>query len=218
MKRLCLAVFLLMCPVFAFAASLPALFAPDTLGSQIAWLKKQAGPEWRINGAIHYFKANGCVLEASVSKGVVVALSMDVSAACNPEITRFVASGPKVMAYPMTFGEVQGTGHYMSDCLSECGNAFDPSVYLFVSGYHANDFVDVTFAASTADSTVSEASSVWEGVMTKAKGEEYVVNAKFNCDTTFDAAAARALKGVRIGRVTVGHDTSADLCKGGVHY
>jgi hypothetical protein len=50
------------------------------------------------------------------------------------------------------------------------------------------------------------ASMAWQAAMIKAKGEDYAMKARFNCDRSFDRLAHRQFTNIKITSITVGYD------------
>lgn len=202
-------------PVLAKDTTAAALFVPETLGVQVAYLEKNVGPAWKVQGNDRLYKIGACVLTLTTHKGQVTAMTMDVSAQCNPNLQAFVGSAQPVKAFPQTFGSLQkfmGDGEYAADCLELCGNAADPNLYMISRGYHANNFIDVQFTSVLVDNASIDASMAWADALKKQHGEDYVVDTKFNCDASKDAQAIRYLASAKVTQVTVGRDLDPTRC------
>jgi hypothetical protein len=192
------------------------LFVPDTLGVQVAYIEHQVGPAWKVQGAERLYKLGPCVLTLTTQHGQVTGMAMDVNAACNPNLQGFLANATPVKAFPQTFGSIQKIvdgDEYGADCLTMCGNAADPNLYMITRGFHANNFLDVQFTSTLVDDTSIAASEAWAKALTQQHGEDYVTNTTFNCDASKDAQAIRFLAPAKVTRVTVGTDLNPTGCK-----
>lgn len=198
----------------ASAATLKSVFVPETLGSTVAYLEKSVGPAWRVQGAQRTYKIGACRLDVTAQRGTIVALDAPVNAGCNPDLGPFFANGPGTPAASLTFGQAARlvSGEFRADCLTMCGNAADPVVYFYVSGFHANGFTDVLLSTEQVANDVLDATQRWEQAMEKAEGQDFVVDGRFNCTLKYQPVAAKALSGVKITHVKVGADLDPTPC------
>ncbi len=107
----------------------------------------------------------------------------------------------------LTFGnftEHTGDFQFYADCLTGCGNAFDPSVYALWEGPRALNFIQLQLEAKLIDDAAIDASNQWEEAISSARGEEYVMLNRFNCENHFDPQAAAAFQNTNVTRLTVG--------------
>ena len=194
-------------------ARVPALLTPDMLGAQVNYFEAKVGPAWRVSDHTRTYKMGTCEVEVQEKDGTIIALSIEhVSSLCSMDLSKFVnvvrgKSLPPLNT--MTFGAFEdATGRfgvsYTADCLELCGNAYDPSVYLTRTGSHAENFVDVRIGVALVDDKSISASVEWGDLMKKARGGDYVVDLKFNCDHHFDDKATILFREIKITSVEVG--------------
>ena len=193
----------------ARAATLDQIFVPDTLDSQVSYLETMTGPAWRVEGDRRLYKINGCVLEVSAPNRVVQSLGMAVDAHCAPDLSPFTMNDTPLPTFPLTVHRAEvalGNALYRADCLQFCGNAYDPSLYAYISGYHANDFIDVLLGIPQVTPSSEAAAEAWAAAMSKAEGDDYVTAGAYNCSQAFQPEAARLFQNLVVGHVTVGRN------------
>ncbi|MGX1803314.1 hypothetical protein ACWIDJ_13405, partial [Brevundimonas naejangsanensis] len=88
-------------------------------------------------------------------------------------------------------------------CLTLCGNAADPWVYLESPGPRAFPGIRAS-AVMVSDATIDASFRIRDAIKA-AKGEDYVIATTFNCSADFDQLAIRELKTVRIDEIEVGY-------------
>lgn len=199
----------------AHAQTAQSLFAPDTLFVQVAYVEKTVGPAWKVQGDHRQYKLGPCVVTLIAQKGEVIGMEMDVNAQCNPDLQNFVGVAGPLRVAGKTFGDIAAivpNNEYAADCLTMCGNAYDPSLYMILRGAHFNDFIDVAVSAAQVDKRTIEAGAQWATAMEKAKGEEYVMGTDFNCDRSKDAAAQVILAPARITHIQAGQQLDPTGC------
>lgn len=190
-------------------AKLNDVFNASMLGKQLRYFESVAGITQEIRGTEHYFKVAGCEVVAEVAQNAVVGLSLTVSPKCPANLTSFLgesfAPDPRK---PLTFGrfaEAAGPSmEFHADCLSGCGNAYDPGVQAYWEGPHALNFIQVRLEVLLVNEPALTASSQWRDGMVRQKGEDYVMDTRFNCERSFDDMALAAFKDVPVTRVTIG--------------
>lgn len=67
--------------------------------------------------------------------------------------------------------------------------------------------------AVLVSSPVLSAAHTWEAAMEKIEGENWVIDAKFNCTRKYDAIAHRAFQDVTISAITIGYDVQVPRCE-----
>lgn len=116
----------------------------------------------------------------------------------------------------MTFGQfdklTQAQGTFYADCLSECGNAYDPVVYEHWSSSRADGFLEVMLGATQTSDAVLDAADSWQSAMEKAEGADWVPERKFNCAPKHDQVAHEAFRKVAIDQITIGHQLRLPSC------
>lgn len=200
----------------AQAATVAEVFNGDMLGTNPRYFESVAGIPRESNGNDHVFKVQGCTITATVEGNSVSKLRMELGDNCQADLSSFVSSYAPAPGKPLTVGAFvasSGSGlSYSADCLTLCGNAADPSVFAHWEGPHAVGFKEVMLEVVLASDTALAAASQWEGVMTKAKGEDYVTDTRFNCDPQFNEAAEKAFADVPVSAVTIGTGLSKPSC------
>lgn len=192
------------------AAGLSDVFNARMLGKQLRYFESVAGITQEIREQEHYFEVAGCEVVATVAHGQIVGLSQTVSPKCPANLTSFLgesfAPDPRK---PLTFGrfvEAASPGlEFHADCLSGCGNSYDPSVQAYWEGPHALNFIQVQLDVVLVDEPALTAASQWREGMTRQKGEDYVMDTRFNCDRSFDDMAMTTFRDVPVTRVSIGH-------------
>lgn len=195
-------------------ARITSFFIPDTLGVTVAYLEQSVGVAKRVRGNIREYAVDDCVLSVSTQDGNIASMAMDITPNCPINWTALTGQGATKNTQ-VHFNDIEqwvGQGTYQADCLERCGNAFDPSVYLFIPGYGANGNMGVQVSAVQATDPVIDATSAWADIIKKEKGDDYLYETKFNCDAgVFDEHARRLLANVAISRIMIG-DIPAPSC------
>lgn len=200
----------------AHAATVKDVFNGDMLGATQRYFESVAGVPRQSFGDAHTFRVQGCDITATIHGGNVSALHMAVSDECRPDLRTFIGDYAPAPAPSFTIGsfaEASGGGlKYLANCLTMCGNAYDPSVYAHWEGPRAAEFLEVLLEVVLVDDPAIGAANSWENDMTRAAGEDYVMDTRFNCEARFDDVAARAFKDVHVTAVTIGHDLDVPGC------
>ncbi len=130
-----------------YAAQFPKLvkiFTPDILGANVAYLETLTGPAFRTEGADRIYKVEDCEIIVGAAKGKIANIGIDgVSPRCSFPIAQYFAEGYDHPVPPLpTFGDIKEGlgGHYGATCLTLCGNAAAPVVWLSYEGSHADNF------------------------------------------------------------------------------
>jgi hypothetical protein len=117
---------------------------------------------------------------------------------------------------PLTFGafdeSLGGDFVFSADCLTLCGNAYEPSVYALWDGPHAVSYIQVLLEVTLSSDEAIAASDVGAGQIVKAKGEDFVTDTTFNCDPQFSAGAKKAFASVPVTAVTIGTWLTSPWC------
>jgi hypothetical protein len=192
-------------PVVAQAAAgkLQQIFRADMLGAQLAYLEGMVGPARNVEGNNRTYLVDGCQVIVRADGKAIRSIGLSpISSRCNVSLKDF---GLDAMTDRITFGMVEQIGisgetQYGADCLSSCGNAYDPNVYSWVRTPHVLNFIEFRPAA-----TVNSEAMKWADAMRAARGEDYVTSTRFNCDQTFNPLASKLLRNVRIESIEVGH-------------
>jgi len=200
----------------AQAATVAKVFTGDMLGTNQRYFESIAGIPRESNGNDHTFKVQGCNITAKIEGGNVTSLRLETGPKCPADLTKFVDGYAPVPGKPLTFGafeESSGGGFaYSADCLTMCGNAFDPSVYALWEGPHAVNYMQVLLEVTLSSDEAISAADTWKGQIVKAKGEDFVTDTTFNCDPQFSAGAKKAFANVPVTAVTIGTNLKSPGC------
>ncbi|HRO18838.1 MULTISPECIES: hypothetical protein [Alcaligenes] len=198
------------------AATVKDVFNGDLLGTNQRYFESVAGIPRESLGDEHNFRIQGCNITATIGGGKVSALRMELTDKCEADLSTFIGTyAPpvnRILTADIFIGSYGGPLNYSADCLSMCGNSYDPSVYASWQGPRAAGFMEVILEVELADDNAINASNIWEEHMTAAMGEDYVINTRFNCDRRFDPVANQAFKDIKITAITVGHGLKTPSC------
>lgn len=189
-------------------SSLDELLAPDTIGATVAYVESRIGPAWKVDGDDRIYKIDGCHVAMHASSGNVAALIMDVSDECTTNLKNLADADDSTPIHQMTLGQIEkilGHGEFTADCLTLCGNAYEPMLHQNWDGYSANNNVDfrVSFNQFDDDGEYT-ATNTWQEAMQDKEGEDYIAQAGFNCDRTYDDLARTLFKDFRINQIAIG--------------
>jgi Short C-terminal domain len=188
-------------------SKLQQLFRRDMLGAQLQYLEASTGPARNVEGNDRTYLVDGCEVAVHAEGRSIKSIGLrHISPKCNVSLRAF---GLDAMTDKITFGMVEAVGisgetQYSADCVSYCGNAFDPFVYAHVSTPHVNDFIEFRPGANIEVEPMLSATLKWSDVMKSTKGEDYVAQTQFNCDRTFNAMASRLFHNIKIDSIEVG--------------
>jgi hypothetical protein len=217
-----LAAVLLLPQESAAAGKLASIFQSEMLGAQLRYLETITGPAMHIDrGAggvqIRDYRVEGCKLRAWVKGGKALGYSLDLAPDCSFELANFLGNN-----YPSTKGLTIGrfaAGAFgpalrvQSSCIDLCPNAADATVDFTFEGPHAVDFVDIVLTVVLADDASVAAAQRWAQTMRATENSQYVLAARFNCDTKYDAAAVKEFADIPVNRIAVGYEPNAAVYK-----
>lgn len=201
------------------ARKLARLFTPEMVGSEVPYFETISGPARTVSpgvgGLTHRdYKVDGCDVTVHARGTTVSALGLRLTRICTFDPTKFF-SQPVPSANQLTFGQfarIAGANRFSADCLSGCGNAFDPSVYLHWEGPRALGFMQFRLQAELVNGPALDASNRWQEAMESREGDEYVLNTTFNCDGKYNTTAARFFHDVKLTHVFVGTGLEPEGC------
>ena len=197
-------------------ATVAEVFNGDMLGTNLRYFESIAGIARTSSANQHTYRVAGCEITATVSGDAVSALRLELSPKCRADIVSFLGeSFSPPASQPFTFGSFQaaaGDLNFYADCLTMCGNAYDPSVYAHWEGPHAVGFREVLLEAKLVGDQAIDAASRWAEGMSKAKGEDWVIDTKFNCERSFDAQAQQLFNAVEVTAITIGSGLQKPGC------
>jgi len=135
----------------AQAGTVAEVFNGEMLGTNQRYFESIAGIPRESFGDEHKFRVQGCNITATITEDTVSALRLELTPQCQADLTQFVGDYAPAPGQPLTFGafeQASGGGlSYHADCLSGCGNSYDPSVYGHWEGPRAVDFMEVLLEA-----------------------------------------------------------------------
>lgn len=200
----------------AQAATVADVFNGEMLGSNQRYFESVAGIPRESFGDEHKFRVQGCNITATIGGGTVSKLRMELTPKCQADLTQFVGDYAPAPGQPLTFGAFEqssgGGLSYSADCLSGCGNAYDPSAYGHWEGPRAVGFMEVLLEVVQVDDQAIEAASTWRDQMIQTMGEDWVMDGGFNCDNQFDPIARQAFQKVQVTAVSIGQELRSPNC------
>jgi hypothetical protein len=192
------------------------IFTRDMINAQVGYLEAITGPAWVQTAATaqspekRIYKLAACQVRATIVNGAITSLGMtNLGPECTIDLNKFFDATKIPSANTLTFGTFENdidTGHFYSDCLSMCSNAFDPSIFEYHIGPHSEAFLEVAVSAQQEGDPIIDAAAKWRDMMTKAKGQDYVENMTFNCDGQYDAPAHTLFASIPIRSMTIGYN------------
>lgn len=199
-------------PTIPTGSKLSQIFTPTMLGSTVQYLEQVTGVAKNSSKGSKTYLVQGCEVTAGISAGAVKSLSLKVSDKCGFDLNAFLANGMNGTFPPvnkMTFGQFDtvtgGKGRYTADCLWLCGNGYTQSAFEKLAGSRMNGFTDVILGVTLTANDALDASSSWKDVMMPKEGEDWVVDAKFNCTNKYNADAQKAFQAIKITSITIGN-------------
>jgi len=179
------------------------------LGVQIAYVESKIGPAREIVNSSRNYRIGTCDFSLKDEKGAVASITVPNTNACAPERDVVLKSVglPTGKIKFSTFIKVKGPTSFQSDCLSLCGNAADPWLYLSGGGSHSENWIEVRMGVAQVSGAALEASDKIQTSM-RAEGPDYVSDTKFNCDRKYDQVAEKAMAPLIVESIEVGYDLS----------
>lgn len=205
--------------VYAKTTKLSQIFNPEMIGANIAYFERATGPAKNTYSDINTYKIGGCNVDATIYNGTIQSLRLEVSSKCTVDLNQFFSHsyGKFSPAYQLTFGNFDmntgNIGQYYASCLTECGNAADPVIFEKWLGSRADQFIEVQLEVVLAKDAALTAAGLWHDVMEKVEGKNWVMNAKFNCTSKYNAVARKAFRNVKISGITIGRDIIPPNCQ-----
>ncbi|MBF5007229.1 hypothetical protein [Diaphorobacter caeni] len=195
------------------------LASREAIGLNLEYVVRVSGPAMRIMGNQQLFDLQGCkfTLTTDEAKQSIQGVQLELSKECPVDVGPLINADKPILAGDLTFGAADKyfrPGDYLSDCLSSCGNAYDPSVYWSAEGSRADGFVKVVLSVPIAEDAVVEAAARWRDAMLKSEKEDWVViETGFNCaPEKYREVAAHEFSGMRPAFLSFGHSVEAPTC------
>lgn len=206
----CVAILVATESVNAAASKLEKVFDPEMLSADLAYFEQVTGPARSTLGNQKIYKVDGCEVTATVSGGAISALHMPLNNKCSFDLNKFFSNAqPALPLTNLTVGQFDksmgSNGVFLSDCLTMCGNAADPSVYEYWEGSHAVGYLNVLLEVALVSDQAIAASDQWRDAMIAGKGEDWVMDTKFNCEpNSHNDTARKAFERVKVSAITIG--------------
>ncbi|WP_036142022.1 hypothetical protein [Lysobacter sp. HA18] len=197
-------------PAGAGQRNIDRIIARDSIGTTKEFLERSLGQSTYETPDSAEYTVDGCDVTLTIKNRAVESISVRLKPACHFDARDLLAtSDPVQIAGGMTFAQLDklfAELHYVSPCLTLCGNAYDPYVDAVIVGYPANGYIDVSGHA-TFLGDVLDAATVWEDELAKVEDETYIENTKFNCDKTHNDIPRAAFAKVAVESLQFGHLT-----------
>jgi hypothetical protein len=206
---------------------LAKIFTSDALGENVQYLESITGPAFSTmqgspgtSSTVNIYKVDGCLVVVGVSDQKIDNLgienfgpkcSFDIGQYFHQDMDNNGQSAHEVVSAFPTFGELSSElgGVFFADCLSMCGNAADPIVYLQFSGSHADNYNQLLASIALIDDASIDASEVWAKKLDEKYGEAYSGSLDHGKDNLNDVAVA-AFKALKPTTIQVGNKLFAD--------
>lgn len=197
-------------------ATVAEVFNGDMLGTNLRYFESIAGIARQSFDNQHTYRVEGCEITATVSGTAVSALRLELSPQCKADIASFIGESFAPPAnQPLTFGSFRaaaGDLSFYADCLTMCGNAYDPSVYALWEGPRAAGNLEVLLEAKLISDQAIDAANRWAQDMSQARGEDWVIDTKFNCERSFDSQAQQHFDAVEVTAISIGSELQKPGC------
>jgi len=194
------------------AATVKEVFHGSMLGTTQRYFESIAGVPRESFKNDYVFVVQECRITATITHDKVSALRMDLTDNCKPDLSSFIGEDAPKAGQPLTPGAFGRGQRYTASCLTDCGNAVDPSAYALWVAPRSSGGLEVLMEMVLAGGKALDAADQWEAAIKKAAGQDYVLNRKFNCETRFDTAAEAAFKDVPVNAITVGYGLPVERC------
>lgn len=202
---------ILLLPMVSHAASVDTVMSTKNLGKPLKTLGLGVSPQEEYG--VHSYKINGCAIDVEVKADpnkTIESISIASSAACQgAQLSEVFQDKKRPGLVNLTFGQltsVLGAPHYTADCLTLCGNAYNPSMYASWGVFSAEVVL--------VDDQSIDASINWGKAISKKYDQDYVIDNRFNCTKEFDALAAQEFKDVKISKLTLRAVQTPPECTG----
>lgn len=198
-------------PPAAPSPKLAQIFTTDILGANVAYLETITGPAFSTNGPDRLYKFGGCeVIVGAGPDGKINNIGIQgYSPQCSFPIAQYFAGGyPYPVPNVPTFGDLKRGfgGTYGADCLTSCGNAANPVVYLSYQGSHADNYNNLDAEVQVAGDPVVTAYTDWGNKLIAKFGQDYVVNGQYNTGDNLDDVATADFAPIHPTTIRVGQN------------
>ena len=176
------------------------------MGVQVAYLESKLGPARNVSGDERTYEIGACRVRVHTDDNAVSGYIVPMTQACSAQAMAALKAFDLPQKLTLTMGEFAASRDntdFKADCLTLCGNAADPWVYLESQGLRAMPGIRAG-AVMVSGPTIDASFRIRDAIKAK-KGEDYVVDTGFNCTVEFNVLAQRELKDVRIDEIEVGY-------------
>lgn len=190
------------------SSRLSQLLRLQSIGATKEFLERTIGPSVAEteNGA--QYTIDGCPVTLTLDGKTVTSIDVTLANGCRIDLSGILGQpSPVPVDDSLTFAQfekVAGDAQYHSPCIEMCGNAFDPYVDALIPGFHANGFNDVVAHAAFVQDDAVNASLRWADELKKVTGDDFVTEAKFNCDSSHDDIPRRLFADVKVQEIIFG--------------
>lgn len=197
-------------------SQLTHLFNSEMIGVNYAYFESIAGVPRNSFGNTHTFEVASCQVDATVNNGQVSSLRLELSPQCNVDLGTLFHNYDFPATSAITPSLLANASHrstldYLSDCLSSCGNAYDPSVYAHWSGSRADDFLEVLLEIKAVNDEAIAARRAWASYIYDRRDWDYVIETRFNCNLEFNDFAHSVFQSLPVNAITIGHDLTEPI-------
>lgn len=158
---------------------LDKVFDPEMLDVDLAYFEQIAGIPRRTNGESREYRIDNCDVTVSLAQERVRHMRLGLKDGCSFDLNRFLPGYGLPPISQLTFGafgDVVGlNGVWYADCLSGCGNAYEPAVYLDWAAPRVNSFITVQLEGEAMNG------GEWRMAMEHVNGNDWVMERRFNC-------------------------------------
>ncbi len=170
---------------------------------------------------VQNFNVNGCPVEIEVdtskAKKVISITAQNLEKCPGMKLEEYFGVGQAPLPARLTFGEFQTRMagkdlHYWADCLTQCGNAYDPFIH---ASWLPEGKSGLMASAPIVSNVTMDAADKWRNVIEKKYGEDYVVGNQHNCSQEFNPAAKAYFKDVKVVSITIQQPDFVFACAAG---
>jgi len=180
----------------------------EVIGINPAYLETKLGtPREKSNWRI-VFDVSGCRISYDLENKEVTSFETDIDQRCHPTI------GGVRITPQTTYGQLlhrDSVGGYVASCLTDCGNAADPTIDLSYPGSRATTFISIDYSADFDQ--VASALERWEQAVRQIQGLGPTDTAAdfdtFMCVTDPPSDVLTLLANVKVTSVRVSRRTQA---------
>ncbi|QIL74149.1 hypothetical protein G7048_27105 (plasmid) [Diaphorobacter sp. HDW4B] len=195
------------------------LASREAIGLNLEYVVRVSGQAMRIEGNQQQFDLQGCkfVLTTDDAKQSILGVQLELSRECPVDVGPILNADKPIRPAELTFGMAEQyfrPGNYLSDCLSMCGNSYDPSIFWAAEGSRADGFGTVVLSVPITGDAVVNAASRWRDAMEKSESEDWiVVQTGFNCaPEKYRDVAVREFSGMHPAYLSFGHSVEYPAC------